>query len=52
MANSVKAENRERKLNSILEDKDYTEINIEETKLFELLSDEDKEKWIKNGKLK
>jgi hypothetical protein len=35
-----------------LEDKDYTEINIEETRLFELLSDEDKEKWIKNGKLK
>lgn len=58
-AAGVKAENREGKINSILEDKDFIEINIEETQMFKWLSNEvkwlsneDKEKWKKYGSLK
>lgn len=47
----VTAKNREGKIDSILEDKDYTPINIEDTEEFKKLSDENKEKVRKNGRL-
>jgi precorrin-6B methylase 2 len=48
-ANGIKSQNREGKIDSILEDKDFTPINIEDTEEFKKLSDENKEKFRKNG---
>jgi hypothetical protein len=50
-AAEVNAKNREGKIDSILDDKDYTPINIEDTEEFKNLSEEYKEKWRKNGRL-
>ena len=50
-AAEVNAKNREGKIDSILDDKDYTPINIEDTEEFKKLSDENKEKIRKNGRL-
>lgn len=48
-ADGIKAQNRDGKIDSILDDKDYTPINIEDTEEFKKLSDENKEKFRKNG---
>lgn len=50
-AAGITAQNREGKIDSILEDKDFQPTNIEDTDEFKNLSDEYKEKWRKNGRL-
>ena len=47
----VKALNREGQIDSILEDKTFMPINIEETPEYKWLSDEDKEKYQKYGRV-
>lgn len=50
-ASGITAQNREGKIDSILEDKDFQPTNIEDTEQFKILSDEYKEKWIKHGRI-
>jgi len=50
-AADVKANNREGIIEEIINDIPFTPLNIEETEEFKRLSEENKEKYLKNGRI-
>ena len=50
-AAGINAKNREGKIDSILYDKDFTPTNIEDTDEYKRLSEENKKKWKKDGRI-